>query len=348
MNELEQRIHNGIAEKGGIPFSRFMELALYEPGLGYYEKKREVGQRGDFFTSVSVGSVFGELLAFQFAEWLAELEGPVQLIEAGAHDGRLANDILETFRDWRPEIYERITFVLLEPSRVRQGWQNEMLASHAGKIQWTTEIPPAIHGVFFCNELLDAFPAQKLEWDSKTKDWFECGVGESGGQFEWCRMDAVKDSWNVGGELPAGTGMVHVPTLAPFWNEVCGSLRKGRAVAIDYFLEEEEFFAPPRPHGTLCAYHGHHQTDDLLANVGEQDLTASVNLAELDFAAKAAGVHERVVSTQAQWLVRIFEQTLQNPDCFPEWTPERTRQFQTLVHPEHLGRAFKVLENWRG
>ncbi len=348
MNELEQRIHNEIAEKGGIPFSRFMELALYEPGLGYYEKKREVGQRGDFFTSVSVGSVFGELLAFQFAEWLAELEGPVQLIEAGAHDGRLANDILETFRDWRPEIYERTTLVLLEPSRVRQGWQNEMLASHAGKTQWATEIPPAIHGVFFCNELLDAFPAQKLEWDSKTKDWFECGVGESGGQFEWCRMDAVEDSWNVGGELPAGTGMVHVPTLAPFWNEVCGSLRKGRAVAIDYFLEEEEFFAPPRPHGTLRAYHGHHQTDDLLANVGEQDLTASVNLAELGFAAKAAGVHERVVSTQAQWLVRIFEQTLKNPDYFPEWTSERTRQFQTLVHPEHLGRAFKVLENWRG
>ena len=297
MNELEQRIHNEIAEKGGIPFSRFMELALYEPGLGYYEKKREVGQRGDFFTSVSVGSVFSELLAFQFAEWLAELEGPVQLIEAGAHDGRLANDILETFRDWRPEIYERTTFVLLEPSRVRQGWQNEMLASHAGKTQWTTEIPPAIHGVFFCNELLDAFPAKKLEWDSKAKDWFECGVGESGGQFEWRRMDAVKDRWNVGGELPDGTGMIHVPTLAPFWNEVCGSLRKGRAVAIDYFLEEEEFFAPPRPHGTLRAYHGHHQTDDLLANVGEQDLTASVNLAELGFAAKVAGVHERVVST---------------------------------------------------
>jgi SAM-dependent MidA family methyltransferase len=141
--------------------------------------------------------------------------------------------------------------------------------------------------------------------------------------------------------------MVHVPTLAPFWNDVCSSLRKGRAVAIDYFLEEEEFFTPARPHGTLRGYHEHHQTDELLANVGEQDLTASVNLAGLDFAAKAAGVHGRAVSTQAQWLVRIFEQTLQNPHCFPEWTPERTRQFQTLVHPEHLGHAFKVLECWR-
>ena len=348
MNELEQRIHNEIAEKGDIPFSRFMGMALYEPGLGYYEKQREVGRRGDFYTSVSVGPVFGELLAFQFAEWLAELEGPVKLIEAGAHDGRLANDILECLRDWRPEIYERITFVFLESSRVHQEWQKEMLASHAGKTQWTAEMPNAIHGVFFCNELLDAFPAQKLEWDAKSKNWFECGVGESGGQFEWRRMEAVKDRWNVGGELPGGTGMVHVPALAPFWNELCTSLRKGRSVAIDYFLEEEEFFAPPRPHGTLRAYHGHHQTDDLLANVGEQDLTASVNLAELDFVAKSAGVHERVVSTQAQWLVRIFEQTLQNPDYFPEWTPERTRQFQTLVHPEHLGRAFKVLENWRG
>ena len=95
MNELEQRIHKEIAEKGDIPFSRFMGMALYEPGLGYYEKQREVGRRGDFYTSVSVGPVFGELLAFQFAEWLAELEGPVKLVEAGAHDGRLANDILE-------------------------------------------------------------------------------------------------------------------------------------------------------------------------------------------------------------------------------------------------------------
>ena len=83
MNELEQRIHAEIAEKGGIPFSRFMERALYEPGLGYYETQREVGRSGDFYTSVSVGSLYGELLAFQFADWLWRLMGPCNWLKPG-------------------------------------------------------------------------------------------------------------------------------------------------------------------------------------------------------------------------------------------------------------------------
>jgi SAM-dependent MidA family methyltransferase len=348
MNELEQRIHAEIAEKGGIPFSRFMEMALYEPGLGYYETHRDVGRGGDFYTSVSVGSVFGELLGFQFAEWLEPIAGEVQLIEAGAHEGQLARDVLNYLREWRPEIYERTMLVLMEPSGLHREWQVETLDSHKAKFSWTERFPESFRGVFYCNELLDAFPARKLEWDAEAQNWFECGVGESDGQFEWRRMEAVKDTWNVGAHLPDGSGMIHVPTIAPFWNDACSSIRDGRAVAIDYFLEAEEFFVPPRPHGTLRAFHQHKLSEDLLANVGEQDLTASVNLAELDFAAKAADVQGRAVSTQAQWLVRIFEQTLHNPDCFPEWTAQRTRQFQTLVHPEHLGRAFKVLECWRG
>ena len=219
-------------------------------------------------------------------------------------------------------------------------------SNHETKVKGRGEEPKAFRGVFYCNELLDAFPAQKMEWDAEAQSWFECGVGGSNGQFEWRRMDEVKDSWNAGSELPDGSGMIHVPNLAPFWNGVCSSLREGRAIAIDYFLEEEGFFAPPRTQGILRAYHEHQHSVDLLANVGEQDITASVNLAELKFAAKASGSMGSVLSTQANFLVRIFERTLEHSGHFPEWTSERTRQFQTLVHPEHLGRTFQVLENW--
>ena len=347
MNEPAELIRREIRKDGVISFHRFMEMALYEPGLGYYDTHREIGRSGDFCTSVSVGKLFGELLGFQFAHWLAPLKGEVQLLEAGAHDGQLARDILDYLQDWQLEIYERTTLVLLEPSQFHCQWQTETLANHESKVKWRGEEPKAFRGVCYCNELLDAFPAQKLEWDAEAQSWFECGVGESDSKFEWRRMDEVKDSWNAGPELPDGSGMIHMPSLAPFWNGVCSSLLEGRAVAIDYFLEEEEFFAPPRLHGTLRAYHGHQHSDDLLANVGEQDITASVNLAELKFAAKAAGIEGSGVSSQANFLVRIFEQTLEHPGQFPEWSPERTRQFQTLVHPEHLGRAFKVLENWR-
>jgi len=344
MNELEQRIHNEIAKTGVISFRRFMEIALYEPGLGYYETQSKVGRAGDFFTSVTVGPLFGELLAFQFAQWLRAIEGPVQLIESGPHDGRLAGDILAHLVQWHPDVYERTSFVLLEPSRRHREWQSRTLAAHAKKITWQNQMPESFQGVFYCNELLDAFPARKLEWDAAEQQWYECGVREHNGRLEWRRMDRVKDAWSVGDELPNGTGMIHVPTLAPFWNEVCSSLREGRAVAIDYFLDEPEFFTPPRPDGTLRAYHEHQHSDDLLANVGKQDITASVNLDELKFGAKASGVDCSPASTQAQWLVRVFESTLQTPENFPEWTPERTRQFQTLVHPEYLGRAFKMLE----
>ena len=92
MNGLEQRIYREITQKGVVGFRRFMEMALYEPGLGYYETHHDLGRDGDFYTSVSVGSLFGELLAFSFSELLEQLEGQVQIVEAGAHDGCLAND----------------------------------------------------------------------------------------------------------------------------------------------------------------------------------------------------------------------------------------------------------------
>ena len=94
MNELTQLIHREIQGNGVISFEQFMELALYEPGLGYYETQHEVGKEGDFFTSVSVGTLFGELLVFQFAQWLEGIDGLIQLIEAGAYDGELSCDFL--------------------------------------------------------------------------------------------------------------------------------------------------------------------------------------------------------------------------------------------------------------
>ena len=105
-----------------MPFARFMELALYHPEFGYYEKDADrVGRRGDFVTSVSVGAVFGQLLAFRFAEWLGAIDGPVQIAEAGVHDGSLAGDILEWLAANDEPLLGRLTYTILEPSARRQG-----------------------------------------------------------------------------------------------------------------------------------------------------------------------------------------------------------------------------------
>ena len=118
VTEVEQIIAREIAESGAISFARFMELALYHPSHGYYVRHlKQTGREGDFYTSVSVGSLYGELLAFDFAARLQQLGAPeVSLIEAGAHDGQLARDILSYLAEYQKETFRRVTYTIIEPS----------------------------------------------------------------------------------------------------------------------------------------------------------------------------------------------------------------------------------------
>jgi SAM-dependent MidA family methyltransferase len=133
-------------------------------------------------------------------------------------------------------------------------------------------------------------------------------------------------------------------------------LGQGKLLTIDYGFTADELFSPGRMHGTLRAYFRHHASDDLLANVGEQDLTAHVNFSAIQTAGESAGLKTEIFSTQSQFLMRILEKTLREKSSgepvSPKsdgggsedgWTSAQARQFQTLTHPEHLGRAFRVL-----
>ena len=138
-------IREEILKRGAISFSRFMELALYCPEIGYYERNQDnVGRRGDFITSVSVGSLFGELLAFQFSEWLEKLPrlkySPLRIVEAGAHDGKLAMDILGWLEKFRPKLFDEISYGIIEPSQNRRNWQKNTLAGFDGKIKWASRL----------------------------------------------------------------------------------------------------------------------------------------------------------------------------------------------------------------
>jgi len=190
-----------------------MELALYCPDSGYYEKEEDtIGRSGDYYTSVSVGSLFSELLAFQFAQWLeeepdskkrAELSNsgsPAHIVEAGAHNGHLASDVLGWLRENRPSLFERMQYWIVEPSLRRQERQRAKLSSFERQVRWSTDIgatagPLGLTGVFFANELLDAMPVHRLGWDASRQKWFEWGVGLSNGHFEWQPMPAPPVTW---------------------------------------------------------------------------------------------------------------------------------------------------------
>jgi SAM-dependent MidA family methyltransferase len=351
-------IREEIFKNCAIPFARFMELALYCPETGYYETNKDnVGRAGDFITSVSTGELFGQLLAFQFAEWLgAEVRSQrseVRIVEAGAHDGKLARDILNWLKMHRAELFSKIEYWILEPSLTRQAWQKETLVDFQPGIRWFTDfenLKPKTQnakrtGIIFSNELLDAFPVHRFGWDAKSKTWFEWGVALAGEKFTWARLENSKfeiRNLELEAVLPDNYTVETSPAAESWWREAAGVLTHGKLLAIDYGHTEAEVFSPGRERGTLRAYHRHRVSDDLLANPGEQDLTAHVNFSAIQKAGEAAGLATESFSTQPQFLTRILGAAMKDK-TFGDWTAKRTRQFQTLTHPEHLGRAFRVL-----
>ena len=299
-----------VERAGAISLARFMELALYCPDSGYYESALDrVGRQGDFFTSVSTGSLFGELLAFQFAHWLGSLApGPFQLVEAGAHDGRLAFDILNWLRRHRPNLLTGLDYWLIEPSQRRQSWQRARLEQFAGQVRWAESFQAlpdgGVNGVIFSNELLDAFPIHRLAWDRASSKWIEWGVGLSNDQFVWRPLPAgagrdlnaelAQAGFDLSPELkavlPDGFIIEHCPAAGAWWRQAAAALRHGRLLTIDYGLAAQQFLSPERSQGTLRAYHRHQMIADVLANPGEQDLTAHVNFTQLQQAGEDEGL----------------------------------------------------------
>jgi SAM-dependent MidA family methyltransferase len=352
MKPLSEIIRAEIAASGVLSFARFMGLALYCPDFGYYEQQKDnVGRRGDFYTSVSTGELFGELMAFQFAEWLEELrvaDRKLQIVEAGAHDGRLAKDILNWLQLYRPKLFSEIEYVVLEPSPNRQHWQRERLKEFSN-VRWIERVndpkQPPCSGIIFSNELLDAFPVHRLGWDAKKKKWFEWGVATEGGKFVWAKIPNPESripNPELESVLPDNYTIETSPAAENWWRKAAKFSQRGKLLTVDYGFTDEEMFSPARTSGTLRAYHRHRATDDLLANPGEQDLTAHINFSVIQKIGEEAGLKTEDFCGQPQFLTRILEKAVKDKS-FGEWNPSRTRQFQTLTHPEHLGRAFRVL-----
>ena len=350
-----------------------MELTLYCPDYGFYEKESDtVGRSGHFRTSVSVGSLFGELMAFQFVQWVEESQaqnqssddeppasGTLQIVEAGAHDGKLAADILGWIQAKRPQQFATLQYYIVEPSPRRREWQTTKLAAFSSHVCWCDSLGDQrlaaqggrSHRIVFGNELLDAMPVQRLGWDAKCRRWFEWGVKAAGEGFDWVRLPpsgviSVPPSL-VPGELlellPDDFTIEICPAAEAWWREAARIVIRGRLLTLDYGLTNEEFFAPHRTSGTLRGYNRHRHADNVLVSPGELDITSHVNFSAILRAGELAGLRTEQFISQTQFLTGIAARTWPDIKLFGAWTPAMTRQFQTLTHPDHFGRAFKVL-----
>jgi SAM-dependent MidA family methyltransferase len=333
-----------------LPWAEIMRMALYEPGLGYYRRGvRRIGRGGDFYTSVSVGPLFGRLLAeFAYQTW-CEMGRPVRftIIEQGAHDGTLARDVLEGCRETSPEFFEAVQYAIIEPEPVLQEAQRKTLGGDLGAKLHHDREACAGPAVFICNELLDAFAVHRLRWDGSN--WKEMWVSEN--EAEPVGLAFVEDELSAETLLPevAGRG----PGLPPGWTtEVCPAMASwlddlarmpftGPVLILDYGFTAAEHFAPERSDGTLRRYWQHRMDDKVLEELGNADLTAHVDFTRLTELAVERGLTVGGCTEQGRFLTRLFVDAFNRHGQAPD--PGTQRQFHTLTHPGHMGRTFHAL-----
>ena len=349
---------------GWLSFARFMELALYAPGLGYYAAgARKFGAEGDFVTAPEISSLFGQSLAVSIADVLRQTGGNV--LELGPGSGKLAQDILLAL-DQMGVLPDR--YCLLEVSadlRERQQQAVSTLPSHlAGRAKWLDALPRDFTGVIIANEVLDVIPVHLVKWERGK--WFERGVALEDNDFVW--RDVPSMSAELAAELSAR--MAHIqraylndsppdgyltevaPAVAGLVTSLAQSLKQGAMLFIDYGFRGAEFYHESRITGTLMCHYRHFAHADPFVYPGLQDITAHVDFTAVAEAAIAAapGLELAGYTTQANFLLASGLTELlakADPRDAARYLP-LTNQVQRLVSPAEMGEFFKVIGFTRG
>jgi SAM-dependent MidA family methyltransferase len=336
-SELTLRIHQAIAHAGGwIGFDRFMAMALYEPGLGYYtnalQKFGAMPSSGsDFVTAPGMSPLFGQTLAVQVRQALQAI-GTDEVWEFGAGTGALALHLLDSLGD----DLRRYTIIDLSGTlRVRQAGT---LLKYADKVRWLDAWPDAIEGVVVGNEVLDAMPVQLLQRTQGV--WHERGVVSTGEEFAWQdRVTDLRPPIEIEGEHDYLTE-IH-PQAEAFINSLAERLLAGRGGAaffLDYGFPEAEYFHPQRHMGTVMCHQLHKADDNPLVAVGQKDITAHVNFTGVAVAGQNAGLNVLGYASQAWFLLNLGL-----AERMAEASLSERSQAQRLVNEHEMGELFKVI-----
>jgi SAM-dependent MidA family methyltransferase len=336
-SDLLHRVVGAIAQAGGwLPFDRFMAMALYEPGLGYYAnasaKFGHTPEGGsDFVTAPELTPLFGRTIARQVAQAL-DATGTDEVWEFGAGTGALALQVIEALAD-QGRALRRYTIVDLSGSLRER--QRATLAAHAEVVRWVDALPEHMDGVVLGNEVLDAMPVQLLARANGA--WFERGVAWHEDQLVWAdRPTDLRPPLDVPGEHDYLTE-IH-PQAEAFVRTLADRLQRGAAFFLDYGFPEAEYFHPQRHMGTLICHRAHRSDSNPLVDVGQKDITAHVNFTGIALAAQDAGMAVLGYTSQGRFLLNAGLLTLaQAADA------RQNAMMQKLLNEHEMGELFKVI-----
>jgi len=342
---LESLIRNDIrANHDWISFARFMELALYAEGLGYYAGgSSKLGKDGDFTTAPEITPLFGATLG-RFAIDCLGTE-PLRILEFGAGTGRLARDVMQSLSE-QGVVFDQ--YLIVELSADLRERQHSMLAGFP-QVQWLSVPPTAFSGLILCNEVLDAMPVHLLV--RQQDRWFERGVSLSGERFVFSDRDAdntLAEQIPDADSLPEGYLTEVHPRQCGFVRMLSDVLRaggRGLALLIDYGFPAREYFLPQREQGTVMCHYRHHAHTDVFYLPGLQDITAHVDFTAAALAAQESGLTVAAYMSQAEFLIAAGLTGLMekiSPDDARPWLSQ-SQAIQKLTSPAEMGELFKAL-----
>lgn len=334
---LPQRIHHAIAKAGGwLGFDRFMAMALYEPGWGYYTNALQKfgvmpASGSDFVTAPLMSPLFGQALAVQVKQALAATDTQ-EVWEFGAGTGALAKQLLASLGDAIGR------YTIIDLSGTLRSRQADHLLEYADKVRWLDHWPEVIEGVVVGNEVLDAMPVQLLQ--RKNGVWHERGVVSVGDGFAWQdRPTDLRPPVDIEGQHDYLTE-IH-PQAEAFIASLAERLKAGKGGAaffFDYGFPEAEYFHPQRHMGTVMCHQLHQADDNPLVDVGQKDITAHVNFTGVALAAQDAGLEVLGYASQAWFLLNLgLAEQMANASL-----AERS-QAQRLINEHEMGELFKVI-----
>ncbi len=336
---LQERIAQSITEAGGwLGFDRFMALALYAPGLGYYAGTRPKfgampSSGSDFVTAPEMSPLFGQTLAVQVEQALAVTQTD-EVWEFGAGTGALAEQLLD-------RLGTRLRrYTIVDLSGTLRARQQARLARYADQLHWADQLPDRLQGVLVGNEVLDAMPVQLLQ--RRAGAWYERGVVLANGRFAWSeRPTALRPPLEIAGAHDYLTE-IHAQARA-FVRTLAERVERGAALLVDYGFPEAEYYHPQRDMGTLMCHQAHRADADPLVDVGDKDITAHVDFSGIAVTAQDAGWDVLGYTSQARFLLNCgLAQRMEAAG------PAARAMGHRLIAEHEMGELFKVLALSRG
>lgn len=348
--QLQQLIAHEIKQAGGwIPFSRFMELSLYAPALGYYTAgARKFGAAGDFITAPEMTPLFGQALAQQVAQIMSA--SAQELLEIGAGSGRLAADLLLALEKMGnlPAHYQ-----ILDLSADLRQRQRETIAAAAPhlleRVSWLDYLPENFSGAVIANELLDAMPADLVCWHADGIMIRGVTVNETG-DFTWAERPATGSLLQVAQQLadecrlPPGFESEISLAVRAWCSEWGHRLKQGALLLLDYGFPRHEYYHLQRGRGTLMCHYRHHAHPDPFYLPGLQDITVHVDFTAVIEATHPAGFSLLGYASQGPFLIDcgILERLAEIPGDTPDYI-RASGAVGKLLMPHEMGELFKVI-----